>query len=551
MIVLYWATAFLSGAGVLVVEMTAPRALAPWFGQAQFVWTNVIGLVLLGLALGSMVGGRLADRYTSPAALGVTLLAAAGLVAIAAFLPGPVARALLPEKLPLEAAYPFLLQGSFVTTLVCFVPPILLLGAVPPFLVRCAARRLEEVGSRSGQLYGAATLGSIAGTFVTSYVLVPWLRTRGTLLLAAALIAAAALPAFVAAGSKRGGRAAALLALIIGGPVAFSSLRAPSVGANHGALVSELLAALDSLTASAAGAAYGELITATDSRYQHVEVRRRADLAGATVLAIDEGHDSFQSLTPVDGVLTGGLYYDYVNLLALDAIRDGGLRVAILGLGAGTHARQLLRLVGPLCKLTLVGVEIDPEVVELGRRHLDLPDDPRLTIWTDMDARTFVDHCPSSFDLMLVDCYARQSFVPSHVTSHEFFESARRRLAPRGVIALNVFGYGAHDAVVETVVETLASVFTEGVVVASLPETANLLVYGSASGPPHRPTDWATEPWPAELQRLAMRLLAPGQFFVHEGGSHERVIHDDDGWFDRLQELRLAQRASALLARGH
>jgi len=523
----YWLTAFLSGAGVLVVEMTAPRALAPWFGQAQFVWTNVIGLVLAGLAIGSMVGGRLADRRASPGLLGGLLLAGAGLVALSAWLPQWVARALLPERLPLEAAYPFLQRGSFLATLICFVPPVVLLGAVPPFLVRCATKRLEEVGRQSGLLYGAATLGSIAGSFATSYLLLEPLGTRGTQLLAAALLAVSAVPLFVAsrrvAGGVAGGAAALLLAAALLPP------------ANR---------------AAAAGAALGELLVARDSRYQHLEVRHRDELCGgARVLAIDEGHDSFQSLTPDEGVLTDGLYYDYVNLLALDAVRDGKLRVAILGMGAGTHARQLLELVGPRCDLSIAGVELDPEVVALGRSHLALPDDPRLSIASGLDARTFADHSDATFDLVLVDCYSHQSFVPPHVASSEFFAAVARRLRDGGVLALNVFGYGAADPVSEAVAATLLSRFPDGIVVASLPGTANQLVWGCKGGVPRRPCDWPRDEWPEPLQELAARLLAPAQFFVRRARDGERVVHDDDGWFDRLQERRLEARAAALLAR--
>ena len=49
MFLLYWLIAFLSGAGVLEVEVAATRALNPFFGQSTFVCTNVIALILLGL----------------------------------------------------------------------------------------------------------------------------------------------------------------------------------------------------------------------------------------------------------------------------------------------------------------------------------------------------------------------------------------------------------------------------------------------------------------------------------------------------------------------
>jgi predicted membrane-bound spermidine synthase len=511
--------------------MAAVRALAPWFGQAQFVWANVIGLILFALALGNVAGGRLADRRASPRFLGALLLVAAGLVAAAAFLPGPVSRALLPETLPLEAAYPFLFKGSFLAALACFGPPVLLLGAVPPFLVRCATRRIEEVGRRTGLLYGASTLGSIAGTFLTTYLLLPSLGIQGTLLLASLLLAAAAAPLLVP--PQRGGAKAAVATL-----VALAAAGAAPVA---------LRVAAPSLLEATPGAALGRLIVARESRYQHLEVRHRDDLpVPARVLAIDEGHDSVQSVTPDTGVLTG-LYYDYFTLLALDQARGGRLRVAILGLGGGTHARQLLQLVGGRCELSIVGVELDPEVIALSRAELSLPEDPRFSVLVELDARTFVDHSRERFDLILVDCYHQQSFLPTHVASREFLAAARTRLAPGGVLALNLTGFGASDPVVAAVVNTLAAVSEGDVAICVLPGLSNLLAYVAERGPARLPGAWDAAAWPQECQELRERLLAPGQAFRVKPRPDATILTDDSGTLDRLQMDRLRDHAERLL----
>ena len=70
------AVSAVGGAGTMVVELAAVRLLAPWFGSSQAVWTNVIAVVLLALAVGYAVGGRLAVRGDSLRRLGLTLLLA-------------------------------------------------------------------------------------------------------------------------------------------------------------------------------------------------------------------------------------------------------------------------------------------------------------------------------------------------------------------------------------------------------------------------------------------------------------------------------------------
>jgi len=131
--------------------------------------------------------------------------------------------------------------------------------------------------------------------------------------------------------------------------------------------------------------------------------------------------------------------------------------------------------------------------VELARERLDLQADPRVTVVTDIDTRPFVAHCRQEFDLVIVDCYAKQSFLSSHVVSREFFDVIHRLLVPGGQVALNVFGYGGRDPVVEAVVRGLSSVFQEGVVVASVPRSANFVVYARRDSDAALPVTWTPD----------------------------------------------------------
>src|SRR5690606_31460313 len=133
------AVAFLLGFAMMALELTAVRLLAPYFGDSAYVWTNVIGVMLVALAAGAWLGGATAGRPDAQRWLGIALLCAAVLAALAPWCARPLGGWLVPQDLPLEAATAALVRGSLFATLVLFAPPVLLLGCAGPMLVAALA----------------------------------------------------------------------------------------------------------------------------------------------------------------------------------------------------------------------------------------------------------------------------------------------------------------------------------------------------------------------------------------------------------------------------
>src|SRR5262245_58354710 len=181
------------------VELTAVGLLEPSFGASAYVWTNVIGVILLALALGAWVGGRWAARPAgSP--LAALLLGAAALTALAPWCGPKLGGWLVPTDLPLDAAMPALVRGSLAASCLLFGPAVWLLGALSPGLVAAAARAGVAVGRAAGAISAAGTAGSLLGTFAATHWLVPTIGCRATLWVCALCMAAAALVLRVRAG---------------------------------------------------------------------------------------------------------------------------------------------------------------------------------------------------------------------------------------------------------------------------------------------------------------------------------------------------------------
>ncbi len=181
------ALVFLGGMASLAVEMTAARLLAPYFGDSQFVWANLIGLTLIYLTIGYYLGGRLADHAPSALALyRLTALAAATIGLIPLIASGVLvwtAQAFAASDSDISA-------GPLIAMLLLFALPVSLLGCVSPFAIRLRVKAVGSAGSTAGRLYALSTVGSILGTFVPVFWLMPTYGTRATIFIFAGLLMA-------------------------------------------------------------------------------------------------------------------------------------------------------------------------------------------------------------------------------------------------------------------------------------------------------------------------------------------------------------------------
>jgi MFS family permease len=163
----------LGGFAVMVLEIIGARYLAKDFGSAFYVWVSQIGVILAALALGYALGGALADKIGRLAWLAWLLVPAGVFTFLIPIFAPPLVNAIIqrhPADIPISALWQKL-DPALGSTLVFFLP-CAVLAMLSPYLIRVAARRLTHVGRTSGIIYAASTVGSIAGVFVSGYVLI-------------------------------------------------------------------------------------------------------------------------------------------------------------------------------------------------------------------------------------------------------------------------------------------------------------------------------------------------------------------------------------------
>jgi spermidine synthase len=189
-------------------------------------------------------------------------------------------------------------------------------------------------------------------------------------------------------------------------------------------------------------------VFAGESPYNTVVI---ADDGGDRLLCLNDAREGSHSVRLGHGLLTGG-YYD---VLFLGPQLAQGRRVLVLGMGGGTTVGAYRRLY-PGAHVT--AVEIDPLVVKVAHEYLGLEPGPDLEVRLE-DARPFLRRGSELFDVIEVDVFAGSAYAPFYCLTAEFFEAARARLKPSGLLSMNVYAPGGDSTLAEAVVATLARVF--------------------------------------------------------------------------------------------
>jgi len=483
-------TATITGAAVMMLELLGTRVIGPFYGVSMFVWSSLITVTMISLAVGYFVGGRLADRGRLD--LSMVLIVAGIAIAAVPLLRGPVLT--LTNPLGLRA-------GALLSALLLFFLPLTLLAMVGPYVVKLLAIRPDRVGSVSGAVMALSTAGSVAGTLALGFFLLPLVGTRAILHAIAALLVAGGigLRVWLRAPSERPPAPPAVLVLLCLAAAA-------------------LLAAGRSQEERPAGY---RLVYESESVHGKVRVLDDQErgvrwmLSDASTISAARIGDE-RPLFPYLSLLEGLPHY-----------RPEGRTALVVGLGAG-YLPMALAAHGVLTD----AIEIDPAVAHAARTYFPWKPPRRLIVG---DARYELARLPDRYDFIIHDCFTGGS-IPAHVLSAEMLRDVREHLTPGGVLALNFFGFnrGAEASALEAVVATVRSLFPHHRVLTTAPEGNPIDNIILASEQPLTATAHAG---PCSLSPAALAFLERAdalQVALTRGGGF--VITDD---FNPLETLQI------------
>lgn len=400
---------FASGMTSLAVEVSASRLLGYVFGTSNPVWASIIGLTLLYLTAGYFIGGRWADRSPHYSTLYRIIIFGGFTSGLMPLIARPVLSVAGSAMLAFRASVAI---GSFAAVMILFAIPVTLLGCVSPFAIRLAISDLQDAGKTAGRMYAISTLGSILGTFLPTLYLIPELGTTLTFLIFSLLLLIIGLIGLASQSRRAALRLAWMPLLLIGltllalnGP-----LRPPPPGMT--------------------------LLYEKESAYNYIQVAEYPDRDGSKtrILLLNEGqgiHSQWNSQQ-----IYYGRTWDYfmaAPFFNMPPYAPTNIKnVCIVGLAAGTIARQYTAVFGPVA---IDGIEIDPEIVKAGQRFFEMTQ-PNLNVIVE-DGRLAMHRSEKHYDVVGIDAY-RVPYVPWNLTTVEFFQEVRDHLTANGVVVINV-----------------------------------------------------------------------------------------------------------------
>ena len=395
---------FLTGACVLIVEVLAVRVFSPYYGNTIFTVSSVITVILLALSVGYYAGGVAADRRPSRERF-FGLILASGIVLLVLHIVGTLTLPAISGALSIQV-------GPLVSAAMMFLLPAVLLGMVSPFAIKLQslAAPQQGVGSVAGTIFFWSTLGSITGSLLAGFVLIPTVGVNRVI---------------IAVG----------IVLVLLGVIPLTMLglaRRKAVASGAGSLV---LAVAAAQFATAPVVDADTIVYQSDGLYQQITIYEGAYLGRpARFLLLDRSESGAMFLDSNDPV---DLVYDYTKYYSLYKVFTPRLRNAlVLGGGAYSIPKALLQ---ELPDVVVDVAEIEPSFLELAKRYFGAADSPRLRNYVE-DGRRFLQDSDTQYDLIFGDVYYSYFSVPPQFTTREFFTLAKSRLRGEGVFIANMIG---------------------------------------------------------------------------------------------------------------
>lgn len=387
---------FLSGAIGMGLELIAARVLSPYVGSSNVVWTSIIGIILVSMSLGYWLGGKKADKEASGNVLSRLLLGSALFTSIIPLLETIVVK-------EFAGIVSNLIVAAILCAIIVFSIPSFILAMISPFAVKMKSMQETEIGSLSGRISSLSTIGSITGTFLMGFVLIPNIGVTNINIGITILLVVMSILARDDINKKYILSTISLVVVMI-------------ILMFIGKWVFKL--------------ANPEILVDTDSQYSRIWVKQ-VNTAKTTykTLQVDTGLESY--IDTETGEM-GAMYLRYYDLF--EYLNKDAKSTLMIGGAAYTYPIHYLQKYEDK---TIDVVEIDEKMTQIAEEQFGLnAKDERLKIYT-QDGRSYLNYSENKYDTILIDAFKGLN-APFELTTYEALIHAKNMLNDNGIVLTNI-----------------------------------------------------------------------------------------------------------------
>jgi spermidine synthase len=464
--IIYVVSSFVAGFSIMVIELTSSRVVAPIIGSSVFTWTSVIGITLLGLSIGSYLGGKIADKNEKFNPLPLSFLVSSVFVFIITILVKNVdfitnsSDSILKLNL-LIASYLFLL-------------PAISIGTIQPIILKKYADNFLKIGSEYGTLSAVWSLGSIMGVFLTGFYFISTIGSMETITLIS------------------------LILFIIGLLLAIKDRKGLYVF-----LFTSLLLPTHFLFTKADTVKNSNVIYQKETNYFNAKVID-AYLPGfgdSRILLLDTDSHSIESKEKNE--------FFYPELYPIFSYLKSDIK-DLLAIGAGAYT--IPKYFKDYYKNSNVSaIDIDPELEKISKAYFGLDTYDIKTIVG--DARTIIKNSDKKYDVIFSDVYNSFISIPWYLLTKEFNEQIKTKLNNKGIYAINIIGSirGPESNFTKSVLDTFKTSFPNYYIFAFgiTPESVqNIILVGINGDLPLKPEILAKQIQQGKNSFLAKKIIS-------------------------------------------
>ncbi len=389
-------TVFLCGALIMMLELVAARILSPYVGSSSIVWTTIIGIILVCMSLGYWFGGKIADKNQNINNLSVFILIAAITTSII-----PIAEVVVIDKL--ASISENLILVSVIATTVVFGIPSFMLATCSPIAVKIKSMENEQVGKVSGKISSLSTIGSITGTFVSGFILIPLIGVNSIVIAITAMLVILSVMLYQGKNIKYITKNICVLIILIG-----------------------LIIYGDYLFKNS----NPDILQDVDSQYSRIWVKELSVNENKyKTLQVDTGVESYIDANTGEMGAKYLYYYDLFEYYSKDA-----KSALLIGGAAYTYPMHYLE---KFPGNTMDVVEIDDKMTELAEKEFGLDVNNSNLDIHHQDGRSFLNYNEEKYDVVFMDAFKGIN-VPFELATYEAMLEVYRNLNENGMIITNV-----------------------------------------------------------------------------------------------------------------